>query len=140
MVKRGGSEFHAALAALPAQDADGAAGMRLTLSDVTERKQAGESLQKSEEEYRRLFEDSPIALWVEDFSEVKRRLDGLKQTGVRDAAAYFRANPGFVRECAALVRIQDVNSAALKLYHAREKSELLGSLADILATLSHEQF
>src|SRR5574341_1336821 len=39
--------------------------------------QAEKALVASEGRYRALYEDSPISLWEEDFSEVKRRIDAL---------------------------------------------------------------
>ena len=103
-------------------------------------KRAEEALLQSEEQYRSLFEDSPISLWVEDFSGVKQRLDELKKMASRIFQAYLREHPDFVSEFAKQVRILDVNSAALKIFHARHKSELLGNLADILPTLHREYF
>ena len=43
-----------------------------------------EELERSEMRYRALFEDSPISLWEEDFSGLKRYFDHLKTEGVRD--------------------------------------------------------
>ena len=110
------------------------------MSDLTQRRRAEEILRESQEQYRSLFEDSPISLWLEDFSEVKRRLDQLKENGIVDLAAYLREHPKFVIECVQSVRVLEVNSATLKLYHAREKSQLLGSLSQMLPHLPPDQF
>ena len=108
--------------------------------DITERKWSEQALHQREEQYRSLFEDSPISLWVEDFSAVKHRLDELKAEGILDIPVYCREHPEFVMELARQVRIIDVNKASLKLYHARQKSELTGSLADVFHIRLPEQF
>ena len=43
-----------------------------------ERTRTQMALKESKEWYENLFENSPISLWVEDFSAVKKYLDGLR--------------------------------------------------------------
>lgn len=140
-LRRDGSYAHIVDRGHIERDADGKPLRMIgAMSDITERKWSEEILRESQEQYRSLFEDSPISLWLEDFSEVKRRLDQLKENGVVDLATYLREHPGFVIECVQSIRILDVNSATLKLYHAREKSELLGSLSQMLSSVPPDQF
>ena len=94
-----------------------------------ERRRAAESLQESELRYRSLFEDSPIALWEEDFSELRKRLMQLLPQGTADVASWLHSHADVVQELASLVRVTDVNRAALRLADATQKSELVGSLA-----------
>ncbi|MDP1994179.1 MAG: transporter substrate-binding domain-containing protein, partial [Ignavibacteria bacterium] len=64
-------------------------GVVVFAQEMTERKRAEEELRKSETRYYNLFEDSPISLWEEDFSNVKRFIDDLRDTGVSDFRNYF---------------------------------------------------
>jgi len=100
--------------------------------DITARKKAEQSLQASEKRYRDLFEDSPVALWEEDFSAVKTRVDELRQNGVTDFTAYFKEHPQEVGALAKLVKVLDVNKAAVLMVAAKQKEDLIKSLADSL--------
>jgi two-component sensor histidine kinase/ABC-type amino acid transport substrate-binding protein len=82
---------------------------------------------RSEERLASLFEDSPIPLWEEDFSAVKRRVDEARAAGVRDWEGYF-GESGRIEELSSLVRILDVNKASIELLGLEAKAEALDSL------------
>ena len=96
--------------------------------ELAERKRAEVALRESEARCRSLFDDSPISLWEEDFSAVKRRIEMLRQQGVTDLPTFLEDHPEVVTECIALVTITDVNRATLKLFEAGSKAELLTGL------------
>ncbi|MEW5959925.1 MAG: PAS domain S-box protein, partial [Chloroflexota bacterium] len=102
-------------------------------AEVYERSQAEQALRESQHRYRRLFEDSPISLWEEDFSPGKAYFDHLAASGVTDWRDYFMAHPEAVAHCVGLVRILDVNAATLELLKANNKDELLTGLPNTFA-------
>jgi diguanylate cyclase (GGDEF)-like protein/PAS domain S-box-containing protein len=93
--------------------------------DVTERRQAEEALEQSEQRYRNLFEAAPISLWEEDWSDVKKVVDELRDNGVTDLGSAFRDNPELLKRAGAGIKILDVNEATLKIYHANDKKQLI---------------
>lgn len=88
-------------------------------------------LQASESRYRSLFEDSPISLWEEDFSQVRAYLETLKQKGIRDFRAYFEHHPEEIMNCIRMADILDVNRRTLELYRAKDKTELLENFSSV---------
>lgn len=82
--------------------------------------------------YLKLFEDSPVSLWEEDFSEVRRYLDDMKTKGITDLQSYFYEHPDEIWKCSEFVRIIRVNKATLDLQGVDCEDELVGSLGKIL--------
>jgi PAS domain S-box-containing protein len=115
-------------------------GLLMITRDISARKKAKDIVKESEERYRSLFEDSPVSLWEEDFSDVKKYIDDLRCCGVKDFRAYFENTPEVVLKCASMVRIVDVNNATLELYKAHSKKELQGKLDRVFTTESYSTF
>ncbi|TRZ90704.1 MAG: PAS domain-containing sensor histidine kinase, partial [Methanosarcinales archaeon] len=98
------------------------------------------SLKESEEQYRSLFEDSPISLWEEDSSLVKKYIDNLRNKGVEDFRTFFESHPEEVERCAKMVKVVDVNNATLSMFRARSKDELLTGLSKIFSEHSYDMY
>jgi diguanylate cyclase (GGDEF)-like protein/PAS domain S-box-containing protein len=91
--------------------------------DTTACKRTEEALRDSESRYRALFESVPIALIERDASDLVAHLEKLRAAGVTDLEAHLRS-PEAVAECLHLVRVTDMNAAAMDLLETRDKAEL----------------
>lgn len=96
--------------------------------ELADRKIAEEALRNSEERYHAIYQTSGVSIWEEDYSTIKGALDELRLQGVTDFPAYFNEHPEFVQESLGMLKVVDVNAMTVKLYGARDKEELLGSL------------
>ena len=82
-------------------------------------------LEESEERYREIFDESPAAIWVEDWSPVKQMLQDLAQDGVRDLYGYFKRNPDQLKKAYETARILEISRAAVELYGENNKESLI---------------
>jgi len=110
------------------------------LTDITELKRSEETIRESEARYRRLFESSPISLWEEDFSEVKKYFVNLREKGIRDLRRHFKEHQEELVNCASMVKVLDVNEATLAMYGARSADELRGELRRIFPPEFEDNF
>lgn len=112
----------------------------VSLENVTDQTQATLRLQKSERYARDLFEHSPVSLWVEDFSAVKRLLDEVRAQGIRDFKTFLKVHPEFVSRCMQEIRVIDVNQQTLEMFGAASKDLLLNNLARVFRDEMEESF
>ena len=108
--------------------------------DITERKKIQKLLDENYRRYRSIFENSPVALWESDLSEVKSYIEGLRSKGVRDFKKYFKEHPEDLAHCATMVRILDVNRITLELYKAKNKKMFWGGLSQIFTKDSYRAY
>jgi len=95
------------------------------ISDVTKERSSVDLLMKSEENYRNLFDNSPISLWEEDYSEIKELLNKKKKEGIVDIELYIKENPDFVEACNKKYKVKNINKETLKLLKVKSKDEIL---------------
>jgi PAS domain S-box-containing protein len=94
-----------------------------TFTDITNHKKIEEKLKASEKRYRQLFENSPIALMEQDYSELKRYVEDLKASGFNDFEKLFE-DSNEVLKCMNKTRVIDVNRKTLEIYQSENKEKL----------------
>ncbi len=112
----------------------------LVADEIAEQKQKEEERRDDEEQFRIIFEDSPISLWQEDFSGVKRYIDSLRGSGIKDFRGYFENHPEDVCHCAEIVKVLLVNKATLDMYEAGNKEAFFGNLEKVFSEDSYDLF
>jgi signal transduction histidine kinase len=98
------------------------------LMDITARKQANAALERSEQRYRRLFRDMPVALCQLDAQPVIAILKNLRAQGVENLSAYINDHPNLVRRALEVLVVEEVNDYAVQMFGARDRAELLRSM------------
>lgn len=112
---------------LPGHEADWSRVL-LAIEDVTDRVRAQHAAARHHAYAMGLFEHSPVSLWVEDFSAVKRLIDEVREQGITDLRTFTDVHPEFVERCMAEIRVIDVNRQTLVMFGAPDKPMLLKSL------------
>jgi diguanylate cyclase (GGDEF)-like protein len=78
--------------------------------------------------FRDVYEHSPVSLWIEDYSAIRRQLEELRAQGVTDFSAYLDGHPQVVESCMAAIEVLDVNDYTLRLFRAPSREALLANL------------
>ena len=94
-------------------------------SDITERKRVEEELRESKERYRELFDESPVAVWVEDWSPIKHMLDDIARRGVKDWRGYFTSHREQLKTAYDSAEAIEISLAVIELYGKESKDHLL---------------
>ena len=109
-------------------DAPGIQGIVVTVHDITQSKRAQIALQENESRLLTLFENSPIPVWEEDFSEVKKHIEALKSKGIVDFRAHWNEHTDDLMHCVSLVKVTDINQTSVAFFEANDKAEVSRNL------------
>ena len=111
--------------------------LRGTIQDITERRRREQERQRERDRYQSLFENNPLIIWEEDFSEAVTYLDELT-ADVDDVETYLLEHPEEITQLMERVEIVDVNQNAVEFYGAESKTELLDRVEELFVEESTE--
>ena len=106
--------------------------------DRTERRKGEEKVLESERRYRQLFDSSAVGNWSQDITNIRSRLDKLRNKGIKDLREYFSKYPEETRRILRSARIRDVNQTALEIFGADSKDEIRNGEAKIFSKVPLE--
>ncbi|MFX0023234.1 MAG: PAS domain S-box protein, partial [Candidatus Hermodarchaeota archaeon] len=97
--------------------------IQVLIEKIEERKNAEETIKHSEAKYHSLFENTPIALTIQDYSEIKNHVYYLQSLGVTNFEKFFDENPEEALNLISKAKIVDLNKKTLEIYNAKNKEE-----------------
>jgi PAS domain S-box-containing protein len=104
----------------------------LYLRDVTDRKQAEQKVLESEELYRDLFQNVPVAIIEFDFSQVKKYYDELRARGVTDFRdLFFNSAREELLNCETRLKLTKINSLAVRMFQVSNADDYVKHLINI---------
>ncbi len=112
----------------------GDGGIIAVCSDLTQFERAIVASGQEARKFEHYYNAAPIALWEEDWSGLKIRIDQLRNAGVTDFRAYLKDNPSVQLELVKEIKWKDFNGAAVDLYRAKNRHALQQYLAPAPAT------
>lgn len=86
------------------------------------------NLLEEEFKFKALFENSPVATWLEDLTGIETFLNELKEKRITDLKQYFSGNPEIILDLIGSIKVLDVNESAVIQNKASSKTELIESI------------
>ncbi len=111
----------------------------LLIADL-HRRRAAKSLKSARDRYQNMFNNTAVALFEEDFLAIKVEVERMEKQGVTDMENYLNTHPQYVDSITKMLTILAVNPAALRLYGADSKEDLLESSGRIFTSDSMDEF
>lgn len=104
------------------------------IEDISAKKEGEELLKKSEVRFKSLFDDSPLALWEEDYSAVKNYLSEMNLLNEKpeNVTKFLQSHPELVQKCFSLIKILNVNNQCLIQYAPKTKLQHLSNTDPII--------
>lgn len=110
------------------------------LSVEEERIRNRRELWENESKYRSYFENSPLSLWEQDYSDIMAYIDTLPISNAEELRTYFDTRPEEVIKCIKMVKIKDVNPASIRMYEADSKEDLLKGIGSLFTKEAFDIF
>ena len=126
----------------PVGKADGllAALRHAVITALSRSEAAVDGMRQGRNRYRAVFENAPVGLFVQDFSDVRFEIEKIRESGLRDFELELERNPDMVAALARKVRVVDANPAAERLYRAPERDVLVTRVTDTFSDASLSAF
>lgn len=96
--------------------------------DITERRHIEDALRHSEERFRSVFGQAPVALHVRDLSPVLTGIQEMRLAGIPDVRSHLKSHPEDVVKLLNRARVIESNQAALDLFEAASLDELAANV------------
>jgi PAS domain S-box-containing protein len=96
--------------------------------DITDRKKIEEENFRVKDSYKRLFNNATVSIWNEDLSLMFKQIEELRNDNIPNIKSYLEQHPDILYSLLAKVKVNDVNSATLKLFKAKSNKQFLGSI------------
>ena len=130
--QRDGGRVHVEILGVPVTVNKERVGVLRLYRDISTQIRTEKILRENEMRYRSLFEDSPISLWEEDFSQIKLEIDHFKTLGVKNFHEFFASNVDVVDKIIKKIKIININQATIKLFNAQSKDVFLEGLENLI--------
>ncbi len=112
----------------------------VSMIDISDKKKAEQKLISSEENFRMLFDNNPVALWEEDHTEIVKLINEKKSEGITEIGKYVSNHPEFQKKLQSKLKLNRVNKAALKLFHVPDEKYINNHFREIFTEESDHVF
>jgi len=117
---------------IPLRNDEGAiVGVAGLTRDMHGRFQAEVELRRREEQYRSIFDNSPVALWELDFSRTKTLLDDAIRAGDGRLALAAMDERHLAAACGRSIRVLRTNDAALALFGLESRADVPADVTEL---------
>ncbi len=93
-----------------------------------------------EDKFKHLFELSPLAIVVFDYSELKIHLEIIRKKEISNLESYLHENPKELEELISRVSIVNVNNSAIRLFKAKSKKHFIEDINKLFTNESINAF